>query len=103
VPFHYTNELDSKDLIRLNLFSKIFKKIIEFICINKFCHSILKKIQLKYFPKIIKNLMNKDTRVIINDDLLKMHTTDNREKYYNLYKKYLDNLLKQDRYVKKQA
>lgn len=101
LPFLNTNILDEKDLIKLTSFSKIIKNLGELIFINKFFHKVLKKLQLKYFPEKIKKLMNKDTRVMINDDILKMHTIDNRKKYYTLYKENLDNLLKKDEYVKK--
>ncbi len=40
---------------------------------------ILRKIQLKILPGSLKSLMNKDTRVIINDKILKLHSRDKRE------------------------
>ena len=101
LPFHYKNNLEKDALITLSSFSKFIKKTTEFILINKFFVKILKSLQMKYFPDKIKKIMNKDTRVMINDDILKMHTIDNREKYYTLYKENLDNLLTKDEYVKK--
>ncbi len=41
----------------------------------------LKKIQIWKFAKIIKDNMNRDTRVVVNDDILKLHVTDRRKKY----------------------
>ncbi len=48
---------------------------------------LLKKIQLKIIPKELKSIMNLNTKVIINDDVLKFHTKDRRKKYNDLYTK----------------
>jgi hypothetical protein len=45
----------------------------------------LKKYQLKVMAPILKDLMNKDTRVVINDGVLKLISNDRREHYRNLY------------------
>jgi hypothetical protein len=104
LPFYNKkSNLENGNFIKLSGFSKFIKRFVELIFINKIFQNFLRSMQMKYFPEKIKNLMNKDSRVMVNDDILKMHTTDNREKYYNLYKKNLDNLLKKDEYVKKQA
>ncbi|MDF1497336.1 MAG: hypothetical protein P1P90_04730 [Patescibacteria group bacterium] len=48
----------------------------------------LRQIQSVRFPKVLAEIANQDTRVIINDNVLKFHVTDNRklyrDKYYNL-------------------
>lgn len=45
-----------------------------------------KEIQLKLMPPVIKMMMNKDSRVVINDDIIKTHVNDRREEYRKLYK-----------------
>ncbi len=53
---------------------------------------ILKKIQLKILPEELKNLMNIDTRVIINDKMLKLHSKDRREEYRKKFEKKYEQL-----------
>jgi hypothetical protein len=45
----------------------------------------VKKYQLGKMPNNLKELMNKDTRVVINDQILKLHTKDRREEYFLKY------------------
>ena len=40
-----------------------------------------KKLQLKKMPSGLKKIMNKNTQVVINDQVLKLHTKDRREEY----------------------
>lgn len=42
-----------------------------------------KKIQLNIMPTRLQNMANKDTRVILNNSMLKFHDKDRREEYYN--------------------
>ncbi len=46
---------------------------------------ILKKYQLKIMPEKIKKMANKDTRVILGDNIIKTHINDRREKYYRQF------------------
>jgi hypothetical protein len=45
----------------------------------------LKEIQEKQFPESIKQLANRDTRVVIGDQALKFHVDDRREEYRQKY------------------
>jgi hypothetical protein len=58
---------------------------------NKF-----KKLQLKLMPKEMKKLMNKDTRVIVNDQVLKMHVNDRRGEYRDRFFNELHDLKRGD-------
>lgn len=45
-----------------------------------------KKLQLELLPDNLKKIMNKDTRVVINDKILKLHSNDRREEYRKKWK-----------------
>jgi hypothetical protein len=53
-----------------------------------------KKIQLKFLAPDLKKLMNQDTRVVINDQVLKLHVLDRREHYRDLYYNKLNEIPK---------
>ena len=56
----------------------------------KFLNQIAKKIQEKYFPELIKKMKNQDSRVIVNDNMLKFHTEDRRQELKEAWKKLID-------------
>lgn len=57
---------------------------------------ILKNIQLKLMPKEIKELANKDSRVVINDNILKLHVKDRREEYRNKWEDKIKSVIKEN-------
>jgi hypothetical protein len=50
-----------------------------------FWEKFTKKIQLKILPSNLKNMANYDTRVILNDSMLKFHDQDSRKEYQNKF------------------
>lgn len=50
-------------------------------------------LQKKKFSFKIKGLLNKDTRVVVNDRILKFHTNDNREEIKNKFQQACQNIL----------
>lgn len=52
----------------------------------------IKSLQLKLIPFEMKNLMNQDTRVVMRDDILKLHVNDRREEYRQAYRDKIQKL-----------
>ncbi len=50
-----------------------------------FFERMAEKVQRKWFPKALREVMNQDTRVMVNDQVLKFHVDDGREKFRNEY------------------
>lgn len=88
-------------LQKLSWPARLVKSFGEFIFLRKFWHRFLKKWQMQHFPENIKKMMNQDSRVMVNDYVLKFHTVDNREKYWEKYKENFDKLLNEYRYASK--
>ena len=61
------------------------KSKFKFKCAFNLYESLAKEIQLRMMSSRIKELMNQDNRVVINDHVLKMHVQDNRKKYRDLF------------------
>jgi hypothetical protein len=54
--------------------------------------SFARKIQMSWFPPSIKDRMNRDTTVIVNDRTMKFHVDDGRETYRTAYNERLRGL-----------
>ncbi len=54
--------------------------------------NLLARLQKRLFHPRIKNMANKDRRVIINNKMLKFHTNDRLQEYDNLWRKKLEEL-----------
>lgn len=62
---------------------KAIKQCLDF-CLTPFA-TLAKQLQYKVMAKQLKDKMNQNTEVIINDNILKLHTTDRRQDYYQKY------------------
>lgn len=56
-----------------------------------FFEPLARKMQMRWFPPRIRDRMNTDTTVIVNDRVLKFHVDDGREKYRGEYENRLKN------------
>lgn len=55
--------------------------------------SFHRSLQRKRFPIAIRNLANKDSRVVISDDMLKFHETDRRAEFENAYQESIKKIM----------
>ncbi|MBI4138690.1 hypothetical protein HY479_00880 [Candidatus Uhrbacteria bacterium] len=55
------------------------------IPVPRWLEPVARGIQTRAFPAAIRNLMNRDTRVIVTDKALKFHVDDRREEYRRRY------------------
>ncbi len=87
----FTKEVKSN--IYTNIASKIFGFLFSPPLLNKWTDRIYKLIQIRIIDKNLKSLVNLDTRVIINDGMLKFHDNDRREYFYKKWKERINNIL----------
>ncbi|HOX96748.1 MAG TPA: hypothetical protein PL066_00120 [bacterium] len=97
-----SNFRDNIKKIHLGFVARAWKALGELFFNYSFWNVLAKKLQHRFFSKEIKDLMNKDTRVIVNDEMLKFHTVDNRQKYFDLYQENLKDSLNKHQYVAKE-
>ncbi len=71
---------------------KIIKNIFSFLTLD-FDENFYRWFQNKKFSSRIKEMMNKDTRVVVNDQILKFHTNDNREEISLKFKQKCEELI----------
>jgi hypothetical protein len=88
--------------IQFGVLARFWKSLGEIFFNHKFWNDWAKKLQHRFFSEDIKNMMNRDTRVIVNDEMLKFHTVDNRQKYFEIYNQYLKDSLNKHQYVAKE-
>lgn len=53
---------------------------------NQYFESFAQRLQRRKLPSAIRSIMNRDTRVVLNDHVLKFHVEDGREKFRTLYR-----------------
>jgi len=64
-----------------NFLSKIVRFKLEWILGYNFFEKLAKKFQLKILPQDLRAMINQNTKVIVNEQMLKFHREDRREEY----------------------
>ncbi len=74
--------------VSLNFFSKFIKCISEFLiaCMGPLSESFARALQKRILPDSLASLANRDTRVVMNDQILKFHIRDMRDKIRNTFR-----------------
>ncbi|MFH0840860.1 MAG: hypothetical protein V1865_02685 [bacterium] len=75
----------------LEIENNLYNKISD-ILLSSF-NGLAKKLQMIVMAKELKTIMNQGTEVVINDQILKLHTADARQKYYEQYLEKLNLIL----------
>jgi len=57
---------------------------------------LAKKIQLRILPEKLRQVANKDTSVVINDQVLKFHDNDRRGKFQDMFEKKMATIVKEN-------
>jgi len=89
-----------------NIFSKEIKntqvtdfisKIVEFFTspplLNQWTDDFYRQMQSRIIDKNLKSIINIDSRVVVNEQMLKFHANDRREEYYKAWKERIKDLL----------
>jgi hypothetical protein len=63
------------------------KKTITLPCQAHFIEGFYRRMQKKRFPETIKAMMNQDSRVVVDDGMLKFHENDRRQEYRDAFLK----------------
>jgi hypothetical protein len=79
--------------LSLGKWGRQFKRLAEKLLDWPIGEKIAKTWQQKFFPAALQELKNKDTRVVINDQMLKMHVQDDRVARRQLWQERLQSLL----------
>ena len=88
LPNSFGCQLNGRRAVKQTVFSKIINSILSLFAFE----SLARKFQLKIMPSKLKEMMNKDSRVMVNGKLLKFHLEDKRENYLKLWRSKLNEI-----------
>lgn len=98
LPNSYPNQFSKE--VHPTLLSKIFNSIIAVIfyppILRRFSYNFFRRIQIRIIDKNLKSLINIDTRVIVNERMLKFYSNDNREIFAKKWRDTVRELINKD-------
>lgn len=89
LPNSFNYELNDRRRVNLTWPVRIARFLLSILLDYDFSEKWQKKIQLKIMPVDLKQMMNQDTRVVVNNQVLKFHRQDRREEYLKKFKQSL--------------
>ena len=95
LPNGYTNEFSKEvEENRLSSWSgKVFRYIVSPPIFNRWLDTFYRKLQTKIISHNLSSMVNVDTRVIVNETMLKFHPNDRRELFYKKWRERLHTIL----------
>ncbi len=85
LPNSFVYELNERRQVRLTWPVKAIRFFLQLLFDYQFKEKWLKKIQLKIMPPDLKQMINQDTSVVVNDQVLKFHREDRRAEYLDKF------------------
>ncbi len=79
--------------------SRIFGWLVWPPFLKNFLYRAYRRLQVKIIDRNLQSLVNVDTRVVVNDQMLKFYANDNRESYYKKWKHRLYTIFDKDKAV----
>ena len=96
LPNAYANEFSKE--VKASKLSKIFSQLFLFCFhppfLRRFIYNFYRGLQVKIIDKNLKSLINIDTRVIVNERMLKFYSNDNRELFAKSWRERIRKLVK---------
>ncbi|OIO46064.1 MAG: hypothetical protein AUJ28_03135 [Parcubacteria group bacterium CG1_02_37_51] len=81
LPNYFVYQTNDVRVVKKQPLCLIIKFVLSLLFIWPGSETVLKRIQFAILPTRLKNIVNKDKRVIMNDQMLKFHDHDKREQY----------------------
>lgn len=105
LPNAYANQFykSVKERSYSKLVSGFFYGLFNIPYFKKAIYAFFRKFQLQIIDRNLKSLINVDTRIVINEGMLKFYPNDNRELFYKKWKYRVHNLLKNNEKDKSQT
>lgn len=78
LPNSFDYQLNQRRVVESGLLVRLVNQLISLLVDWNFMEKWAKKYQLKILPEDLKEMMNQDSRVVVNDKILKFHRQDSR-------------------------
>lgn len=92
LPNSFGYRANDRRTVKNGLFSHLIIQPSNLLLNWSFLEKLAKIYQLKIMSPALKNMMNKDTRVVVNDGMLKFHRDDRRGEYQDKFNELINKL-----------